>query len=219
MNSHDVIVLCAGANDVYRNNSNVAIRKIVKFMMNNSNTNIIIIGVPHRYDFSDHSCVNKAIQSFNGKLKNITTLYIYTILIECIHGKVYFTSHGMHYNRRGKILITKQVVSEISKLTAKKEVVPISLGWLTDTEQVGPINFVNPVEALRCNEESMVESQEIVDPRIVISQNNETIGPALAKTVTNIPNLRVEIFDSSNNFIKIKRLRKTPCTRSKDFLW
>jgi hypothetical protein len=144
--------------------------------MNNSNTNIIIIDVPHRYDLSDHSCVNKAIQSFNGKLKNITTSYSYVTVIECNHGKEYFTSHGMHYNRRGKILITKQMGSEFSKLTAKREDVPISLGWLTDTEQVGPISFVNPVEALRSNEESMVESQEIVDSWTVVSQNNETLA-------------------------------------------
>jgi hypothetical protein len=167
--------------------------------MNNSNTNTIIIDVPHRYDLSDHSCVNKAIQSFNGKLKNITTLYSYVTVIECNHGKEYFTSHGMHYNRRGKRLITKQVVSEISKLTAKREVVPISLGWLMDIEQVCPISLMNPVEAPRSNEESMVESQEIVDSWTVVSQNNETIGP----TVTNEPTSGVEIFDSSNNFLKL----------------
>ena len=72
LNSHDVIVLCTGANNIYMNNSNVAILKIIKFVTYNSDTNIIIIGVPHRYDLSDHSCINKAIQSFNGKLKNIT---------------------------------------------------------------------------------------------------------------------------------------------------
>ena len=42
LNSHDVIVLCTGANDVYMNNSNVAILKIIKFVMNNSDTNILL---------------------------------------------------------------------------------------------------------------------------------------------------------------------------------
>ena len=212
MNLHDVIILCAGANDVYRNNSSVAIRKITKFVVNNRDTNIIIIGVPHRYDLSEQSCVNNAIQSFNSKLKNITTLYSYVTVIECIHGKEHFTSQGLHYNRRGKILITKQVVSETSKVTAKKEAIPIRLGWLMNTEQVGPISFMNP-------EELMVESQEIVDSRTVVSQNNETSGPTLPKIVTNESISGVEISDSSNNFTKTKRLRKIPCTRSKDFLW
>jgi hypothetical protein len=219
MNLHDVIVLCAGANDVYRNNSSVAIRKITKFVMNNRGTNIIIIGVPHRYDLSEQSCVNNAIQSFNSKLKKITTMFSYVTVIESIHGKEHFTSHGLHYNRRGKILITKQVVSEISKVTARKGTIPIRLGWLMNTEQVGPISFVNPVEELRNIEEFTTESQETVDSQTVVSQNNETSGPTLTKIVTNEPILGVEISDSSNNSTKTKRLRKTPCTRSKDFLW
>ena len=81
---------------------------------------------------------------------------------------------------------------------------------------MGPISFMNPVEVLRNNEELMVESQEIVDSRTVVSQNTETSGPTLTKIVTNESISGVEISDSSNNFTKTKRLRKTPCTRSKD---
>ena len=125
----------------------------------------------------------------------------------------------MHYNRRGKVLITKQVVSEISKITAKREVVPISLGRLTDTEQLDSISFVNPVEMMGSNEEFMDESQELVDSWTVACQNNEITCPTLTKTVINEPTSGVEILHSSNNSTKSKRLRKTPCTRSKDFLW
>jgi hypothetical protein len=125
----------------------------------------------------------------------------------------------MHYNRRGKVLNTKHVVPEISKITAKMEVVPISLGWLTDTEQVDSISLVNPVEVMESNEEFMDESRELVDSRTVASQNNETTCPTLTKTVINEPTSGVEIFDSSDNSTKSKRLRKTPCKRSKDLLW
>jgi hypothetical protein len=207
--------------------------------MNNYKTNIFLISVPHRYDFSDHSCVNKAIQSFNDKIKNITTTYSYVKVIECIHGKKYFTRQGMHHNRRGKTLITEQVVSEITKLTAEKKVVPISLEWPMATDQVDPISIVNPndvprrkeepivdpsslmnpVEVLRLNEESAAESQEILDSQTVENQNKEVSGLNLTKTVTNEPIPGTEISDSSSNHTKIKRPRKTPCKRSKDFLW
>jgi len=73
---------------------------------------------------------------------------------------------------------------------------------------------MNPVEVMESNEEFMDESQELVDSRTVASQNNEATCPTLTKTVINEATSRVEIFDSSNNSTKI---RKTPCTRSKDF--
>jgi hypothetical protein len=70
LNKHDVIVLSAGANNVYMNNSNVALSKIIKFIQNNCNTKIIILGVPQRYDLVEYSRVNRAIQVFNYKQKN-----------------------------------------------------------------------------------------------------------------------------------------------------
>jgi hypothetical protein len=53
----DVIVTSAGANDVYRNNK--ALMNIIKFIQNNGNTNIMILGVPHRHDLVEYSCVNE----------------------------------------------------------------------------------------------------------------------------------------------------------------
>ena len=88
-----------------------------------------------------------------------------------------------------------------------------------NTEQVGPISFMNPVEVLGNNEELTVESQETADSQTVVSQNNETSDPTLTNIVINEPSLGVEISDSSNDSTKTKRLRKIPCTRSKDFLW
>jgi hypothetical protein len=59
----DVIVISAGANDVYRNNPNEALMKTVKFIQNSSNTKIMILGIPHRHDLVEYSCVSRAIQA------------------------------------------------------------------------------------------------------------------------------------------------------------
>jgi len=45
LNKRDVIVISAGANDVYMNNSNVALVKIIKLIQNSCNTNIYITTV------------------------------------------------------------------------------------------------------------------------------------------------------------------------------
>jgi hypothetical protein len=46
-----VIEFSAGANDVFKYNHNEALMKIIKFIQNNSNTNIMIFGIPHRHDW------------------------------------------------------------------------------------------------------------------------------------------------------------------------
>jgi len=136
LNKQDVVVISAGANDVYMNNSSVALLKITKFIQNNYNTNIIIYGVPHRYDLVEFSCVNRAIQAFNCKLRKVVNLFKHVTILECNHDKELFTNHGMHLNRRGKRLVSKQLACKIFKITAAATITPIILGWKVDHESV-----------------------------------------------------------------------------------
>jgi hypothetical protein len=46
-------VVC-GTNDVYRNNPNEALMKIIKFIQINGNTNIMILDIPHRHDLVEY---------------------------------------------------------------------------------------------------------------------------------------------------------------------
>jgi len=117
LNKRNVIVISAGANDVYMNNSNVALLKITKFIQNNCNTNIVLFGVPHRYDLAEDSCVNRAIQAFSCKLGKVATLFKYVTILECNYNRQHFTNHGMHLNGRGKRLVSKQLASEISEIS------------------------------------------------------------------------------------------------------
>jgi len=51
-----------------RNNSKAGLRYIAHFVNNKSHTNIVLMGVPHRFDLPDTSCVNKEVEFFNNKL-------------------------------------------------------------------------------------------------------------------------------------------------------
>jgi hypothetical protein len=53
----DAIIVWGGSNDVGKNNSQNGLRNILHFLQNNSHTNIILMGVLHRFDLSDSSCV------------------------------------------------------------------------------------------------------------------------------------------------------------------
>jgi hypothetical protein len=88
-----VPVLSAGANDVYRNNPKEALIHIIDLMQKNGSTNI---GIPHRYDLDEYLYVNKAIQSFNYKLKKVAKIFNYISVMECNYNGEYFTKHSMH---------------------------------------------------------------------------------------------------------------------------
>jgi lysophospholipase L1-like esterase len=128
LKKRDVIVISAGANNVYRNNPNEALMKIIKFIQNNGNTNIMILGISHRHDLVEYSCVNRAIRVFNHKLKKLANSFKHVTIIECNYTREYLTKHSMHINRRGKGLVAKQLASEIWNLSAAEEMPPISLG-------------------------------------------------------------------------------------------
>ena len=66
----DILLFWGGANDVGRNNSREGLKKLIKFVEVNSNTNIILLCVHHRHDLPGWSCVNNKIVTFNRKLNN-----------------------------------------------------------------------------------------------------------------------------------------------------
>jgi hypothetical protein len=74
MGKKDAIVIQVGSNDVYKNNTKIALSLIVKFCEEVTNTNKILLDIPHKYDLEEISCVNKEIQIFNRKLRKVTKL-------------------------------------------------------------------------------------------------------------------------------------------------
>ncbi|XP_033608380.1 uncharacterized protein LOC117282525 [Cryptotermes secundus] len=104
LHSHDIVVLNAGANDVYKNNKGVALTQITKFIQRNYGTNIIILDIPQRYALSSSSRVNSEIEEFSRQLKKIATLYNHVSLLETNLKRECFTKHGLHWNSLGKTL-------------------------------------------------------------------------------------------------------------------
>jgi hypothetical protein len=89
----------------------------------------MILGITHRHDLVEYSCVHREIQVFNHKLKKVANSFKY-VTMEC------GTKYGMHFNRVGRGLVAKQLASEIWNLSAAEEMPPISLGWKVIQEQI-----------------------------------------------------------------------------------
>jgi hypothetical protein len=129
MGKKDAIVMQVGSNDVYKNNSKLALSLIGKFCEEVTNTNLILLDIPHRYDLEEISCVNKEIQIFNRKLRKVTKLCKHVTVLETSTNREGFTRHGMHLNRFGKRQLARQIMSEIMRVTDEKTDRKISLGW------------------------------------------------------------------------------------------
>ena len=61
----DVVIVIRGTNDINKNESNIGLTHLRKFVENRRNTNIMVVAPPHRYDLHESSCVNKEIVVFN----------------------------------------------------------------------------------------------------------------------------------------------------------
>jgi hypothetical protein len=56
--------------------------KVIKFIHNNGNTHIVVLGIAHRRDLVEYSCVNRTIQVFNYKLKKVANSLNYVTIIQ-----------------------------------------------------------------------------------------------------------------------------------------
>ena len=61
----DAVIVIGGTNDINKNESNIGLTHLKKFVENRRNTNIMVVAPPHRYDLHESSCVNKEIVVFN----------------------------------------------------------------------------------------------------------------------------------------------------------
>ncbi|PNF19709.1 hypothetical protein B7P43_G15347 [Cryptotermes secundus] len=191
LHSHDVVVLNAGANDVYKNNKGVALTQITKFIQRNYGTNIIILDIPQRYDLSSSSCVNSETEEFNRQLKKIATLYNHVSLLETNLKRECFKKHGLHWNSLGKTLVVKLISMQINKVLRKELLTPVNLTWIDNallgnvdscSEGMIPLSVnvnvsMDSENTVSCNEEMITLSDNVN-----ISMDSENIRNSLTQS-------------------------------------
>jgi len=115
----DVIVINGRSNDTDKPgcNINVILSKLIHFIMNYNNTNILMVTMPFRHDLAPTSKINVFIRAFNSKIKNITKAFKHVSVIDMSSDRSHFTRHSFHMNSFGKERFAKQVASQIEILT------------------------------------------------------------------------------------------------------
>jgi lysophospholipase L1-like esterase len=139
MSKDDIVIICAGANDISKNNAKEGIRNIINFVKRTGHTNITIMEALHRHDLVDWSCVNKEIELFNRLLAKRLKLYKQVTVGRLHLDRQYFTRRGLHMNHEGKEKMCQQMAKLVKrKLRAENRASPdiiISLKYKEDTTQ------------------------------------------------------------------------------------
>jgi hypothetical protein len=130
LTKNDFVVISSGSNDINKNDPRSAFRYIVDYMENVRHTNVILIGVPPRFDAdaSDDPYLNNITKHFNSKLRKLTKFFNVT-MSEMVLDRLFHTRQGLHLNVLGKEIVANQLVSLIYQLLEKVKVNPITLEW------------------------------------------------------------------------------------------
>ena len=134
-NKNDNVVIFAGANNVYSNDLAQAKKTIRNNLETLSHPNVFLVGIPHRFDLINSSCVNKEIRKANlhfdkicRSFSNCNFVDVSTLSREC------FTNHGMHLNNHGKDHLSKLLLKNIVKPVCEPIALTYDLNCLVNSQ-------------------------------------------------------------------------------------
>jgi hypothetical protein len=140
----DLIIFYGGTKDISRNESRKGLRSLKDFAQRTINTNVILLGAPHRYDVPSFSCVNTEVKLFNNKLQSLMSTFNHVRVFNILTERIHHTIHGLHLNKKGKDWIVSNLVKEISKLYLLHRISsPIVLPWKDVNENILQLSQLN----------------------------------------------------------------------------
>ena len=169
----DILVIGSGTNDYRQGFFKSTLLNFKEFLPTLSHTNVLLLGIPYRYDLPNIATVNSQILKINRKLSKLAQILPNTSYLNAHNDSKLFTRHGLHRNKLGKQIIIAQISAHVSSYFKGKIQTSIPLAW----------------------HEPNTESQDVKQ------SENPDANPRQA--------------GSRNS----SRLRRTPITRSDDFLW
>jgi hypothetical protein len=115
----DTVIMIGGANDINKNEADVGLKHLGKFVKNRQNTNILIVTAPHRHDLQE-TCVNEETEVFNRKLHKTVKTADNAKIIQANLSRNDFTCHGLYLNISGREKMTKLIGVNIKKTSVTK---------------------------------------------------------------------------------------------------
>ena len=99
------------------------------FVERHSQTKVLVVNVPNRFDLAEHSCVNYEVKVFNRKLDKHMKSFQNAATVEVTSDRDHFNQHGLHLKRNGKELSAKSIASSIKEIFKLQKKDPINMNW------------------------------------------------------------------------------------------
>jgi hypothetical protein len=133
----DLIIFYGGTKDISRNESRKGLCFLKAFAQRTVNTNVILLGAPHRYDLPSFSCVNTEVKLFNRRLQSLMFIFNHVRFFSIFTERIHHTNHGLHLNKKGKDWRVSNLVKEIRNLYLPHRIsLPIVLPWKDVNENI-----------------------------------------------------------------------------------
>jgi hypothetical protein len=127
------VVVCGETREAAKNETILGLRYLSHSAKHTTNTNVIIMCVPHRYDLQSFSCVNNEVVSFNRKLQKLMKAYGHILTCSMTNKREHYTTHEFHMNALGKNWITNVLAKVIKSLFTSSLIKPaVPLPWNSD---------------------------------------------------------------------------------------
>ena len=131
--------MIGGSNDFDENSHGNNLTSIWHFLEGTQNTNVILSGVPVRYDIAARTLTNEQIARYNKKLHKVTKSFTHVKLVKVTTNRDDFTKHGLHLNNKGKEKLSTELLKNLSASQKTQKTVPIYLPWKSETTGIGTL--------------------------------------------------------------------------------
>jgi len=146
LSMNDFLVISSGTKDFDSDNCASTFQNIRNYLMSTTNTNILLLNIPYRFDLPNHSAVNKKIFILNKKLQKLVRILPHTKFLDSNNDRLLFTRHGLHRNKLGKHLVTSQIVCHILATFQHRVSSPVPFEWLKPTDETISLSNIKQEE-------------------------------------------------------------------------
>lgn len=110
LSKDDFLVLMAGTNNIPQR-SNELTSTLSSFLERTSNTNVIVVGIPNRYDIPS---LNSIIALCNSGVQQLVSIHPHATFVSLqAISRCSFTHHGLHLNMRGKSGVAGLIIKKM----------------------------------------------------------------------------------------------------------
>ena len=220
LTKRDMIIFYGGARDISRNESKSGLCSLKEFAQRTSNTNVILLEAPLRYDLPLSSCINIEVKLFNKRMRGLMTPFSRVKVVSTSTEREHHTRHGLHLNKRGKHWVADNLVREIRNLYLPLNLKPpIVLQW--NEIKKNTTQQVNPATSMRmCGDteppspDEMQTSGWIIGVRGAQDEESNQHPNLTSEQTQTVPPQQVKVPNRVSS-----RQKKMTSTKLNDFLW